>query len=310
MPDKKEKSRQATVKPESPNNGGENNGNANENTDGELVFNTGMTGHNSTAPFALIPGFSQAQMFDLMIMIAVTMNIRFEQRFGNFDTNRQQNSPFPNTQDYQPHQEQQSLMPDQNLSHTTDSSHHTNPSQLRAEEVGYFDPEYQPEHGQQEPIINADKHVYYRDVYVFVDRPKDLATRYNIIHVIALYLRGSALMWYSMELTDLERTGLRTADPALWYTTLINRFKVRTATALSQLIGQTYSLHDIKHTFSRAFIQQMLHLIKSIEFHIIYNQLTLFWNQFAVNLRRDLPEPQLYTTIDQFLEQMDSKTPI
>ncbi|CAF9938253.1 hypothetical protein IMSHALPRED_000729 [Imshaugia aleurites] len=212
MPDKKEKSRQATVKPESPNNGGENNGNANENTDGELVFNTGMTGHNSTAPFALIPGFSQAQMFDLMIMIAVTMNIRFEQRFGNFDTNRQQNSPFPNTQDYQPHQEQQSLMPDQNLSHTTDSSHHTNPSQLRAEEVGYFDPEYQPEHGQQEPIINADKHVYYRDVYVFVDRPKDLATRYNIIHVIALYLRGSALMWYSMELTDLERTGLQFAS--------------------------------------------------------------------------------------------------
>ena len=176
--------------------------------------------------------------------------------------------------------------------------------------MGYFDFEYQLEYGQQGSIINADKHVYYRDVYVFVDRLKDLTIRYKIIYIIILYLRDSAFIWYSTKLTDLERTGFRTADPVLWYITLINRFKMRTTTILSQLIKQTYSLHDIKHTSSRAFIQQMLYLIKSIEFYITYNQLTLFWNQFVVNLRRNLSKSQSYIIIDQFLEQMNVKTPI
>lgn len=117
-------------------------------------------------------------------------------------------------------------------------------------------------------------------------------------------------MWYSMELTELERNLLRDAELDRWYTTLINRFKTRTSVALSQLVGQTYSLNDIKHTSPRAFIQQMLHHAKSAEFHSVYNQLTLLWNQFAVNLRRNLPEPRPATTLRQFLEQVDSKTPI
>ena len=322
----KHKSRQATVEPESPGNG-EDNGEASGETGGELVPVIGHGSTGSTAPLALIPGFSQEQVSGLMIMIAATIDAKLEQRLGNFNTNRQQISPFPSIEDRQAHQEEQpsynqeqqpsynqgqepSYVPEQNVSHTHGTTYHTNPSQLRAEHVGYFDPEYQPEHGQQGPVVNAGKYVYYRDVYVFVDRLKDLAMQHDVKQVISSCFRGSALMWYSMELTDLERTGLRNSDPALWYTTLINRFKTRTSVALSQLVGQTYSLHDIKHTSPRAFIQQMLHLAKSAEFHSTYNQLTLLWNQFAVNLRRDLPEPQPSTTIGQFLEQVDTKTPI
>ena len=54
----------------------------------------------------------------------------------------------------------------------------------------------------------------------------------------------------------------------------------------------------------------MLHLAKAANFDSIYNQLTLLWNQFAVGLRRDLSEPRSTTTLRQFLEQVDSKTPI
>ena len=79
---------------------------------------------------------------------------------------------------------------------------------------------------------------------------------------------------------------------------------------LSQLVEQTYSLIDVKFVSLRAFIQQMLHLIKSVEFHFTYNQLTLLWNQFVVNLRRDIPEPRFITTLRQFLEQINNKTPI
>ena len=52
----------------------------------------------------------------------------------------------------------------------------------------------------------------------------------------------------------------------------------------------------------------MLHVAKSAEMHSTYNQLTLIWNQFAVNLRIHIPEPTTSTTIGQFMEQVDSKT--
>lgn len=66
----------------------------------------------------------------------------------------------------------------------------------------------------------------------------------------------------------------------------------------------------MQHTSPRAFIQHMLHLAKSADFNSTYNQLTLLWNQFAVILRRDIPEPRPTTSLRQFLEQVDSKTPI
>ena len=148
---------------------------------------------------------------------------------------------------------------------------------------------------------------------MFVDSLKHIANQNSataVKHVIATCMRGSALMWYSMELTDLERDLLRDADLDRWYTTLINRFKVRTSVALSQLVSQTYSFSDMRHTSPRAFVQQILSLAKSAKMNSTCNRLTMVWNQLAVNLRRDVPEPQPNTTIGQFLDQVDSKAAI
>ena len=41
-----------------------------------------------------------------MIMISTIMNVRFEQRLENFNTNRQQSSFFPNIKVPQSHQKQ------------------------------------------------------------------------------------------------------------------------------------------------------------------------------------------------------------
>ena len=87
---------------------------------------------------------------------------------------------------------------------------------LRAEEVGYFDPEYQAENffkiDKRAPLVNAGKHVYYRDVYAFVDRLKDIASSRGkpaVRQVITACFRGSALMWYSMELDELGCVQIR-----------------------------------------------------------------------------------------------------
>ncbi len=163
------------------------------------------------------------------------------------------------------------------------------------------------------PVVNAGKHFFYKDVYCFTDHPKKLAVqrRDGVKKVITSCFRGSALMCYSMELTELERDLLRDANLVkLWYTTLINRFKTRTSVALSQMAGQTYGLADIRHTSPRAFVQQMLHLAKSAQMDSVYNQLAIIWNQFIVSLRQHIPKPQPRTTIGRFLEKVDSKTAI
>lgn len=285
---------------------GQSSGSGNGEGSGELVprnsGNAGTTGQTVT----LIPGFSQEQVAGLMTMIGAVVDARLEQRLGNFNTNRQQNTPFPSIEASKQHPEPS---PPEDTATTANTS-------LRAEEVGYFDPEFQQEHGNTHgPVVNAGKYVYYRDVYIFVDRLKDLANRKppdQVKDVITECMRGSALIWYSTELTELERDLLRSsaADLDRWYTTLINKFKVRTAVALSQLSSQTYSFSDMRHTSPRAFIQRMLHLAKAAHMDSTYNRLTTVWNQFAVNLRRDIPEPQPSTTIGQFIDQVDSKTAI
>ena len=66
----------------------------------------------------------------------------------------------------------------------------TKPASFRAEDIGLFNPRFQaePEHGRitPGPVVNAGKHVYYLNVFVFVDRLKELARRHGAAKVIKL----------------------------------------------------------------------------------------------------------------------------
>ena len=46
-------------------------------------------------------------------------------------------------------------------------------SRLRVEDLGFFDPSYESE--ANEPIVNVGRHVYYRNIFVWVDHLKELA---------------------------------------------------------------------------------------------------------------------------------------
>ena len=92
---------------------------------------------------------------------------------------------------------------------------------------------------------------------------------------------------------------------------MINRFKIRTSVALSQLVQRSYGMHDLHNNrHPRVFIQEMLHLAKAANLESLDNQLTTIWNQLHVSLRRDIPEPIKHTSLGQFLEQVDSKASI
>ena len=185
---------------------------------------------------------------------------------------------------------------------------------LKADEVGFFDPSYEDPNGSKtdpQAVVNAGRHVFYRDVYAFVDRLKDLVYlkgEDKVRELLPTCLRGTALIWHSMELTELEKRGLRNASVEEWSETLIEKFKERTSVALQNLQGEHYNMNDARQGRTpRAFAQSMLRHAKAAQMTSVYNQLSLAWNNLALEFRRDIPEPTPTTTISQFFGQLDSK---
>lgn len=84
------------------------------------------------------------------------------------------------------------------------------PPQLKANDIDFFDPAFEEEGS----IANSERHTFYRDVYAFVDRLKNIAaikSSDKVREVLPTCFCGEALVWHLTELTDLEKTLLRTA---------------------------------------------------------------------------------------------------
>ena len=96
----------------------------------------------------------------------------------------------------------------------------------KSDEIDFFDSEYEDVNNAL--IINVDKHVFYRNVYAFTDKLKNIAllrdeNKFRII--ISQCLRKSVLIWHFMKLFDVEKLLLRNAFVNSWTIVLIIRFK-------------------------------------------------------------------------------------
>ncbi len=114
---------------------------------------------------------------------------------------------------------------------------------------GYFDPHLDRAHGEGE-IVSVGKDVYYKNVVLFIQRLQSLVTFKGAALVkanVATSFRGSALEWYTSELSDFDRDAFNN-DPGVksWINTLSHRFKVPTSVALGLLTDKTYSFKDAR----------------------------------------------------------------
>ncbi|KAL2036557.1 hypothetical protein N7G274_010710 [Stereocaulon virgatum] len=126
---------------------------------------------------------------------------------------------------------------------------------LKAEDVGYFDPGFQAseqEHGKSTPgpVVNAGKHAYYLDIFVFVDRLNELSRKYGpyaVQDVIPSCLRGSALTWWTTEVDHSTKTTLEasTAELQPWIDLLIKAFRTNLAQALAAFTASRYTLREL-----------------------------------------------------------------
>ena len=184
----------------------------------------------------------------------------------------------------------------------------------KPEDLGFFDPEHIDETNKG-PVLTVGRYLMYRDVYAFTDACKDLAsnkphTETSVKTAIPHCLRGSAKMWYTTELNDLEKLGLRNGSLALWLDTLTNHFKMQDTVALSMLQHQSYGYRELRNgLMPRTYIQEMLHLAKAANYLTVWSQIATVYNSIDIYLRRDLPKPSPTITIGQFLKHIDDVTP-
>ena len=181
---------------------------------------------------------------------------------------------------------------------------------LRIEDVDYFDSDYEINESNV-LVINVERHVFYIDVYIFVDRLKKLTARRDndkVQKVIIVCLKDIALIWHFNEFIDMKRTLLRIVTCDQWYAILIKRFKERTTVVIQYIQRERITLANVKADKSfRVFAQKMLRHVKVAEMTSMFNQLIIVWNNIDVKFRRDIFEFTVVISLFSFLNQLNSK---
>ena len=160
-------------------------------------------------------------------------------------------------------------------------------------------------------MMIANKYVYYKNVYVFVDRLKNLMSQHEhsqIRNVLKSCFRDDAQIWHIYELSDIIKDFFREISLFQWYDVMIIRFKFKAAAIIQEFISQVYNLNKMKiDTTSRIWIMHMLHQIRIVELTFIFNKFIVIWNRWDLFFRRDILESTKHITLKLFLSQIDSK---
>ena len=192
------------------------------------------------------------------------------------------------------------------------SSNNGNNERWNPADLGYFDPHLDKSYGEGE-IVTVGKDIYYRSVILFIERVRDLATIKTDTLVrtnLNTSLRGAALKWYTAELSNLERTGLRNDPNGVeeWCKALLVRFRETPGVALSHLTTEKYTLADARARREPAdYVQAIVRHAKSANIEPILNQLTFAHQGIAAELRVFVDPPSPSTTIAGFIQALELK---
>ena len=178
------------------------------------------------------------------------------------------------------------------------------PAILRPDDVGFFNPNAEGDG----PVV-SDKHVTFRDVFVFADRLKEMRKRFSedqVLKVILSCLKGSAVTWHTAELSEFERGILETANLDQWIKLLIRRFKEDTGEAVKSMYSVKYTMADaLNNVDPRDYVQSICRHARAADMGNA--QLIIAWNNLAPAFRNAIPQPTTSTTVHSFLEQLDAK---
>ena len=181
-----------------------------------------------------------------------------------------------------------------------------NPSDL-----GFFDPMYESKSvNTGSPLEHTGKETYFRDVHLFIERAKDLAVTKGDALVrdnLWMSLRGTALEWWTAELSPTEKRITRLGNSVEeWTTLLLGRFKQPTTIAIDVVLRERYTMRDASSRREpREYAQKILRSAKDAGMTLVKNQLDIIYNGLDLELRRDIKKPEDATTINSFLTTLN-----
>ena len=182
-----------------------------------------------------------------------------------------------------------------------------------SENIDFFDSRRENDKNKN-VIVNVDRHIYYKNVFVFIDKLKNLKKSsfdHRMRELIVECLRDDALIWHSLKLNETEKNMFRDASMNQWCRDLIRRFKKRDSQTLKNLQIEKYIMQNVRNDkTSKTYVQNIMRHSRIVEFNSIYNQLIMTWNNLNFNFKMQISESITTTIFISFFDSLDVKTSI
>lgn len=182
----------------------------------------------------------------------------------------------------------------------------------RPGDIGFFDPDLDESHGKGD-CVQVGNHTYWRNVFLFTDAVKDNAQgeRQAVVRQnLNTCLRGSALAWYTSELDNLQRLGLRYAEDGVdeWVKALVQRFKEAPNVAMRKLNAEKYTVADARNNKNvRSYVTTVMRHARAVELDKPIQQLSQAYNNLDPQLRPFVNRPNHATTVREFMDELEAK---
>ena len=160
-----------------------------------------------------------------------------------------------------------------------------------------------------ESLINVEKHVFYRNVYAFTDRLRNIIVikrKHKLKTVLFQCLRKFVLIWHFIELFDLKKIMLKEISLDMWYTAMIKRFKKRISMTLINMQITKFFFENALHKNSKMFAQDFFRYAKAANLTSVYNQFIIVWNNLAWQFKQHISKSTKKTIMRKFLEQLNN----
>jgi hypothetical protein len=185
-------------------------------------------------------------------------------------------------------------------------------SSFRVSDVRFFDSQLNSFYDSDD-VVQINRDLYYKNVYFFVKRVKDAMIMSNAEIVrtnLSICLRETTQVWYTEDLSDLEKKTLRTFDDDAdhWCNALLKKFKKFVAFALNYLIIERYTLNDVRANRDiSSFVFQIMRHAKVVNIADLHDQLTWVYNAIVSKLIKDINSFDENISIMMFLKNLEIK---
>jgi hypothetical protein len=183
---------------------------------------------------------------------------------------------------------------------------------FRAFDVKFFDSQLNSSYDSDD-VVQVERNLYYRNVYLFVKRIKNVvimsetdAVRINL----STCLRDSTQVWYIENLSDLKKKTLCTLDEDAdhWCNALLKKFKKSMTSVFNYLIIERYILNDVRVNKNiSSFVFQIMKHAKVVNIIDLHDQLIWIYNAIVFKLIKNINFLDENISIMTFLKNLETK---